>query len=242
MLKQIHCDLYKVFHRFYFYIMALALGGLCILLNAVMANQGGKAYPVSFSWQFFASVLSYGLFLLPMLTEIVLAEENREHTLKNAVSFGAARGTLFVSKFVTSVILGVILIAVVLTFYCGSSLLLLPKDAAFTADMVRGFFERVGVACIVYMAALAVSAFLSILLRRNSLFIFAYYGTIFLTDYLFKLLKISFLNSYLLKTQFSAISSAQSMMQMQMPFLVSIVTLAVFTVFGLFVFKKQDVG
>lgn len=242
MLKQIHCDLYKVFHRFYFYVMALALGGLCILLNAVMANQGGKAYPVSFSWQFFASLLSYGLFLLPMLTEIVLAEENREHTLKNAVSFGTARGTLFVSKFVTSAILGVILIAAVLAFYCGSSLLLLPKDAAFTAEMVREFFERVGAACIVYMAALAVSAFLSISLRRNSLFIFAYYGTVFLTDYLFKLLKISFLNRYLLKTQFPAISSAQSLAQMQAPFLVAAVTLVVFTACGLLVFKKQDVN
>ena len=241
MFKQLRCDLYKIFHRFYFYVLTLALGGLCILINVVLLNPQGTPAPLSLSWQFLANLLSYGLFLLPMLTEIVLAEENREHTMKNAVSFGMARNTLFLSKFLTSVVLGIILIAAILVFYGGSSLMLLPKDADFTAELVRQLFAKIGAACAVYVAALAVSAFFSILLRRNSLFIFAYYGAIFLTGYLFKLLKISFLNRYLLKSQFTDILSAQSLNQMQTPFLVAAATLVVFTVCGLLVFKRQDV-
>lgn len=240
MLKQIRCDLYKIFHRFYFYVMALALAALCVLINVVFAGQGTK-FDASVSWQFFVSLLSYGLFLLPMLTEIVLAEENREHTMKNAVSFGSPRGTLFAAKYVVSLILGVILMMVVLAFYCGSSLLLLPKNASFTEELVTGFFRQVGLACSVYAAALAVSSFLTVSLRRNSLFVFAYYGTMFLTGYLFQLLKVSFLNKYLLKTQFSAIAAAQSFGQMQFPLLVSLVTLAAFMVFGLYSFQTQDV-
>lgn len=240
MLKQIHCDLYKVFHRFYFYVMSLALAVLCTLINILFAGQGAKVDAV-FSWQFFMSMLSNGLLLLPMLTEIVLAEENREHTMKNAISFGIPRGTLFAAKYIVSLILGVVLMLVVLAFYCGSSLLLLPKSASFTAELVTAFFGQVGIACFVYAAALAVSSFLAVLFRRNSLFIFAYYGIIFLSGYLFQLLKVSFLNQYLLKTQFSAISSAQSFGQMQFPLLVSLTTLAAFMVFGLYFFQKQDV-
>lgn len=242
MLKQIRCDLYKVFHRFYFYVMAATVAGLCVLLNAVMANQNQKMFTAGFSWQFFISLLPYGLFLLPMLTEIVLAEDNREHTLKNALSFGTARGTLVTAKFVTSAVLGIFLMVEVLLFYCGSSLILLPRDASFTAESVWQFFEHVAAACAVYLAALAVSTFFAVSLRRNTLFIFAYYGTMFLTGYLFRLLGLSFLENYLLKTQFTAIKSATSFLQMQTPLLVSVVTLAAFMAFGLSVFKKQDVN
>ncbi|MCI2035897.1 MAG: hypothetical protein LKJ73_08250 [Oscillospiraceae bacterium] len=70
MLRLIHADLYKIFHRFYFYIMAASLAALCVLVNLVL-RTAGQYSAASFSWGFAVSMLSAPVFLMPMLTDIV---------------------------------------------------------------------------------------------------------------------------------------------------------------------------
>ncbi|MCI1991350.1 MAG: ABC transporter permease [Oscillospiraceae bacterium] len=239
MLRLIHADLYKIFHRFYFYIMAASLAALCVLVNLVL-RTAGQYSAASFSWGFAVSMLSAPVFLMPMLTDIVSAEEYREHTLKNTLSFGTNRTSLYFSKAITSVLLGILLMAVVLVFYCGSSLIFLPRDAKFTGDLIREFFVRAAASCSVYIASIAMAVFLTVLFRHGSLAIFIFYGAFYLTEYLFKLLRISQLNRYTLKTQIGQIAG-QPLAQLQTPVLISLVTMAVFLAAGAAVFHRRDI-
>ncbi|MCI1982783.1 MAG: hypothetical protein LKJ45_06430 [Oscillospiraceae bacterium] len=239
MLKLIHADLYRVFHRFYFYTMMAALSGLCILLVTVMkSNSFGT---VSVAWKFFLSILIYPVFLLPMLTGISAGEENRNHTLKNTVSFGVSRPVLYLSKTVSTILLGVVLMAVVLGVYCGFSFLTMTKDAAFSGGFIQDFAARVASVCLVYMAAIAISIFFTAIFRRNSLSIFLFYGVFFFTDSLFKLLHLADLNIFLLKTQIFRIESVP-VVQLFQPVLISLGTLAVFTVLGVAWFRRSDIS
>ena len=126
--------------------------------------------------------------------------------------------------------------AAVLVFYCGSSLIFLPRDAKFTGDLIREFFVRAAASCSVYIASIAMAVFLTVLFRHGSLAIFIFYGAFYLTEYLFKLLRISQLNRYTLKTQIGQIAG-----QLQTPVLISLVTMAVFLAAGAAVFHRRDI-
>lgn len=239
MLKLIHADLYKVFHRAYFYIMMAILAALCVFVN--FAIHGSGAYnTASFSVTSAISFLSFPVILLPMLTEVVSAEEYRDHTIKNTLSFGTNRTVLFLSKSISAVILGVILMVVVVVVYFGSMMILLPKDANFTSDFMREFFIRLGASCSVYVACISMAIFFTVLFNKSTLAIFLYYGAFYLTDLLFKLFHFSKGIDYLLKSQISNIT-ALPIVKLQTPVTISLVTMLVFLVAGIAVFRRRDV-
>jgi ABC-2 type transport system permease protein len=237
MLKMIHADLYKTFHRAYFFIMVLVVSGLCVAI--MFAARGGSAGNWSGATLLGSMLLDYPILLIPMLTQIVYAEEFRDHTLKNTISFGMNRTTLFVSKWLTTIILGLIMAVVVLLFFFGSAAIIFPRDAQFTWDLVKVFFERLGASCLVYIASISMSVFFIQLFNKSTLAIFLYYGAFYLTDMILKLLKYEKGIDYLLKTQISAIIS-NPIEQLRDPIIISLVTMAAFFVAGIVFFRKKD--
>lgn len=234
MFKLIHAELYKIFHRAYFFVMALCAAALCVVLMFAMRGEN-----MSKSVEFGTMLLSYPVFLLPMLTQIVSAEEFRDHTLKNTLAFGTNRTALYVAKWLTAIILGVLLAAVVLVAYFGSAALLLTKDTAFTSGLMREFFTRVGAASAVYVACISMSVFFISLMSRSTLAIFLYYGAFYLTNLLLQLFRLVWGIDYLLKTQIEAIA-ANPVSQLQQPVVISLVTMAAFFAAGLAVFRRKD--
>ena len=207
MIKLIRADLYKTFHRAYFYVMLLCLAGLAVVINLYLFRPAGSS--VSTSWTMVIGyLLPYPAFLMPMLVDIVTAEEIKEHTMKNTLSFGTGRVQLYISKVITSILLGILLGAVAIGLYCGSSALFLAHDAAFTDTMIRDFFGRVAAACTVYLAGIAASTFFAILLKRNSLYIFAYLLFLFLPQYLLRICRVPQFIDYMLIPQFNLLAAA----------------------------------
>lgn len=239
MLKLIRADFYRLFHRAYVYGLLGGLAGLSVLVNFMISRSGEYAI-ASFSWEFALEWLSLPLMLMPMLADIVFAEEYKEHTLKNIVANGTNRIALYLSKTVTSVLLGLLLAAVMLGVYCASSLLFLDRDPQFTQQLVREFFQRIGVACAVYIAGLTLANLFTVLFRRSSLSMFVYYGAVFFSPYLFRLLRLEMLQDYLLANQTGVVAKAP-MAQLSGPLEVSAVTAAVCIVFGFVFFYRQDV-
>ncbi|WBY64895.1 MAG: ABC transporter permease [Thermocaproicibacter melissae] len=237
MLKMIHADLYKTFHRAYFFIMTLVVSGLCVAL--VFAMRGGGAGNWTGATELGVELLGYPVFLIPMLTQIVYAEEFRDHTLKNTIAFGTNRTVLYISKWLTTIILGVIMAAVVLFFFFGCAALILPKDSDFTWDFMKVFFERFGASCLVYIAAISMSIFFIQLFNKSTLAIFFYYGGFYFTDLILTLIKCDKGIDYLLKTQMSAIIS-KPVDQFRDPIVITLVTMAVFFVAGIVFFRKKD--
>lgn len=240
MLKLIHADLYKVFHRPSFYLLLSGMAALAFFVNFSIARISPDNSVYS-SWMVvLIYFLSWPVLLMPVLVDLVESEEYKDHTLKNAVSYGLNRGELYCSQIVVAVILGVLVGAVALGAYCGSSLLLLKRGAQFTGAFAADFFRRVGVSCVGYAASISAAAFLAMILPKNSLFVFAFYAVIYLPQYVLRLLKLSGWSRFLLMPQFSriAVGSAQ---QMSDSLLVFLVTAAFLILLGVAFFRKKDI-
>lgn len=237
MFKMIRADLYKTFHRAYFFIMMLIVSALCVAM--VFAMRGGEYGTWSGAVMTGSALLSYPIFLLPMITQIVYAEEFRDHTLKNTISYGTNRSALYVSKWLTTIVLGVIMTAVVLAFYFGGAALILTKDPGFKWELVREFFVRLAASCSVYVAAISMSVFFIQLFNKSTLAIFLYYGGFYLTEYLLKLCHWSKGIDYLLKTQIFNIGK-NPLANLQTPVVISVITMVIFFLAGIVFFRKKD--
>ena len=240
MLKLIRADFYRLFHRVYVYVLLGSLAGLAVLVNIMIAHAGEYAL-TSFSWMFLLNWLALPMFLIPMITDVVFAEEYKEQTLKNTVSNGTNRIELYLSKTVSGVLLGLLLAVIAIGAYCASSLLFLSRDPQFTEQFVREFFQRMGAACVVYIAALTLANLSVALFRKNSLSVFAYYGAVFLSPYLFKLIRLPQVNDYLLANQVDLVAGGAAA-QLQGAMTISAVTAAIGIACGLVCFYKREVG
>lgn len=242
MLKLVRADLYKVFHRPFFYLFLAGMAALAFLVNFGVSRfpDGNSVFN---SWMVvLLYFLSWPVLLMPILIDLVGAEEYKEHTLKNTVSYGLNRTMLYCSKIVVSTLLGIILGVVALGAYCGSSLLLLKLDSSFTSAFAADFFRRVGVCCVGYAASLPIAAFFSTLLQKNSLFVFAFYAAIYLPQLLLKLFHHSGLAKYfLLMPQFSLVASG-SARQTGDSALIFLLTGLFFLAAGTALFRKKDIG
>ena len=234
MLKLIHADFYKVFHRLYFYILTVVLAGLCFI--TIFAMKGSCA---SQSIKFAIAMFSMPVFILPMVTQIVFSEEYQSHTLKNTASYGTDRTVLFISKWITSILLSAILAAVLLAVYMGGTMLILKRDAAFNSALIQEFFTRLGAACSVYIACISMSVFLAAVFNRNGFAIFLYYALFYFTGYLLLLFRLGSATKYLLKYSLDAIMQNPAT-QLQQPVVVSLVTAVAFFVGGAVLFRRKD--
>lgn len=241
MIKSIHSDLYRTFHRMYMFVLLISMAGLAVAVNIAISTGSAETASVSTSWGLVLGMFSFPMFLLPMLVDIVFAEEYKEHTLKNTVSSNTDRAVLYISKNITAILLGILLAAVTYAVWCGSSLIFLHHDVHFTSEFIQDFFTRIAAVCSDYIACIAVASFFAMLLKRSSLFVFAYYGVVFFAKYIFMLFKVPSLNKYLLSEQVIVFEQG-SMAQMQNSILICLITFVVFTVLGAIFFKKQDVS
>ena len=236
-------DLYKTFRRPFFYLFLAGMAVLAVSVNLSISRMAtAEARTVTSSWGVvLAYFLSWPMLLMPVLVDLVSAEEYKEHTLKNSAASGLSRAGLYLSKAATAAVLGVALGAVALGAYCGSSLLLLRWDPAFTAAFAADFFRRVGMSCIGYAAAIPLAAFLAMLLQKNSLFVFAYYGALVLPQLLLRIAHVPELSGvFLMMPQFSRIE-AGSISQMQPYAAVFLVTDFVLLFAGVRIFRKKEI-
>ncbi|WP_411677687.1 ABC transporter permease [Caproicibacter sp.] len=240
MLKQMRADLYKVFHRPFFYFLLAGMVVLAFFVNFSLSKVSSMN-SVYDSWIIVLMYfLSWPVLLMPILIDLVSAEEYKEHTLKNTISYGMNRAKLYCSQIAVSTILGVLVGIVALGTYCGSSLIFLKSDPSFTTAFTADFFSRVGISCIGYAAAIPIAAFFAMILQKNSLFVFAFYAVIFLPQLLLKLVHLSYLSKYLLMPQFSMLASGTNQ-QMLSSSLVFIITAIFFIILGAVFFRKKDI-
>ncbi len=240
MLKLIHADLYRCFHRLYLYLLAGALAGLCLLLSFQFRRQGDIT--AAQAWTFaLTQLFGYPLLVIPMLPDIVFTEESREHTLKNTVAFGVSRVELYVSKALTAILLGLLLAAAALAVYCGGTLLLLPRGPVFAGGLAGQFFGRFAALCSVYVGAVAVAALFTVFLHRGALAVFVYYAAVYMSRYLFPLLHLPKAADYLLVAQVRPIVSGAPDAVRQ-AVLISLATLAAFLTLGAACFRRRDVA
>jgi len=240
MLRLIHAEFYKIFRRPAFFILLVTLPLLAIAL-VLIAIRGRNAGTLTGAFLVAPQLLTYPAALLPLITELTLGEELRERTVKNTIEYGIDRRTYFVSKLISTILLGILFVILVYCTYFATAALSMPLGKGIGTDLLRATFSRVGAATAVYAAASALSLFLLTVLNRSIWAIFTYYGVFYFTDLLLKVFKLGNVSKYLLSTQVSALTGED---QPQFGFIlaVSAITFVVFCIGSLIVLQRKDLA
>jgi len=243
MVKLINADLYKSFHRMYLFIFMAFMAAASIFVNAILAYAH---LPLEASVQLILGFLMVPLFLISMFADIVTAEENKEHTLKNTISFGIPRYKLYLAKNISTILVALNVALVTLIAYLASAFLLLKPENNNVSDLLTNFALRIAVALLVYIAAATLATLLATLIKRNSLFTFAYFGLLIVPVVACKLLGLinpffSRVQNVMLYTQTQIIANVPQA-QLMNPVWITLAHIAVFVGLGIVLFKRQEIN
>ncbi len=243
MLKIIHADLYKSFHRMYLYVFMAVMSGLAIFYNVIFASQSA---PRETAFHFSLLLLAYPLYFAVMFVDIILGEENKEHTLKNTVSFGISRTKLFLAKNISAILITLAVAAVTVGVFYVSGLILLKAGSGYTTALLTDLGKRIGIALLVYLAAVVMGTFLSTVIKRNGLFIFAYFGALIVPMLVFKLLTLAnqifrHAADAMLMAQPDILVQATSAQMLNVVW-VALAHIAVFAILGVLLGKRQEIN
>ena len=243
MFKIIHADLYKSFHRMYLYVFMAIMSAMAILYNCIFASQSA---PREMAFQVTLMLLVYPLYFMVMFVDIILGEENKEHTMKNTISFGISRPKLFIAKNISAIIVSMAVAAVTVAVFFVSSLILLKPGAGYTNALLSDLGLKIAAALLVYIAAIVMGTFLATMIKRNGLFIFAYFGAIIVPVLVFKLLALA--NSgfrkvadVMLMAQTDILPQATSA-QMLTVVWVALAHIVIFGILGAVLSKRQEIN
>lgn len=182
MLNYIKAELYRTFNRKYFYfftgILAMLVISLLVFLKIIDARNS-----ISLINAMGMSVTNYMLMLpvglLVMIIDMIYAEEYKNGTLKNVVSFGASRNKLVFGKFITIIILAFITDIVVIALFWLSSALIF-EIGNFSGIKPSMYFNiiatRYCAAVILWIAVIAVGLLISTFINNSNMFLYVYFG------------------------------------------------------------------
>lgn len=142
MLNYIRAELYKLFHRKYFWITLLVMLGLeSILVGGwVFINQNGSHVCFDEALHMISYELVLGLYFTVIVGDIVFAGQYKNATLKNEVSFGLPRWRIYLGKLAAQLIAALLLCFVMMAYYVALCRLMLPADGAVSSEAALGEF------------------------------------------------------------------------------------------------------
>ncbi|MCY6484950.1 ABC transporter permease [Clostridium aestuarii] len=247
MLNYIKAELYRNFNRKYFWVYTVGIAILSLILNILLFNYGTNV-ELTMLFEALNNFLTTGLFLVLPMIDMTTAEEQKNQTLKNVVSFGISRNKLVLSKIVTAVILGIISVCIILTVFLGSGAILLGIGEQFSINILNDFILRLLVSIILWIAAISVGTFLAFFFKNSTVFAFVYAGVFFMIRSIISLLellvsdKFKCVKDILITTQFRNLS-VQSVTNDTLIFasVVGLIYIIIFTILTMLYVKKMEV-
>lgn len=243
MLKLMKSDFYKLLRRPYLYVLTGSLAFIVAFMNLSMTS-GAVTREMAFGQMY--QFLFFPLFIVAMFADITTAEEIKYGTLKNTVSFGVNRTVLYFSKLFTATILGVLSAAVILAAFLASGYLFIKPGEGFTGAFMQDFMMRMGTAVVLYIGAVSLGTMLAVLLKKSSVFGFAYAGLLLIPVMLFYILSsfCPLFSSFAKATLFMQCYSLQAMAQSQFPtaILIGVLHYLIFGLLGAYIFNRQEIN
>ncbi|MCY6960410.1 ABC transporter permease [Clostridium brassicae] len=247
MLNYIKAELYRNFNRAYYWGYIGVLSALGIVMNIISLN-GKMNVNLKGMFEFFTIILGAGMFLVLPIMDMVTAEERKNETLKNIVSFGVSRNKLVLSKIISTIILSLIAVIVILSTFFGSAVIIFGIGQDFSLNVLNTFMIKLLVSIILWTAAVSMGIFISFFFKSNVTFTFVYIGLFSMSKNIIKLLttlvsdKFKYISNILITTQFDKISP-QSATNDTLIFasLVGAVYIIVFTILTMLYVRKMEV-
>ena len=135
MISYMKSELYRLLHSKGSYLFILICSILLISANVVLAIIGHTETQfrydnTSFSLSLFYSDLIIVFILCVSVVSTVFGNEYTNHTMKNSVSYGISRGSIYLGKLIVEIIYAFVAFLIIGGLFIGSSYLLLENSNA----------------------------------------------------------------------------------------------------------------
>lgn len=248
MLNYIKAEVYRNFNRMYFWMFTIILSGFPLVLNIVGKVKGGlRGLGLTEYMDGIVIMLSVPVFIAIVFIDMTTAEEHKNLTLRNVVTFGLNRTKIVLSKFIVSTILAVSSGAIILTITLGSGTILFGLGSNFPGDIKMNII-KVLVASVLWGGAISVGIFLALVVKNNNAFsfiyimIFMFFNLILKMLIFFKFTAFKYLYDVLITTQLSVIKQQNATNHdLGTAALIGVIYILVFLALSAVYFNKQEV-
>lgn len=127
--KYFQAECYKVFRRKYLYLtLLITLLGVGLLLGGswFTYSHGNPYITFQSMANMVALILFVGIYATLMTSDMVFSDQYKWTTLKNEVSYGLSRTTIYTGKLLVSFVISILACALLLGTYIGGSWILFP--------------------------------------------------------------------------------------------------------------------
>lgn len=208
MLNYIKAELYRNFNRAQFWVYSGVIAALALMLNILLAASNSAKIDLNFLFEMITQMLFLPIFLVATFIDITTGEEQKNLTLKNAVSFGVPRSKIALSKVIVTVTLSFIAAIMIFTVFFGSGTLLFGIKEG-TLPAIGDAALRILTSVPLWIGAISIGTFIAVFLNNNTAAAFVYAGVFTLISPTIKLLtllvsdKFSYVSKILITSQFS---------------------------------------
>jgi ABC-2 type transport system permease protein len=240
-------ELYRNFNRMYFWVFTGVMAALAVAIVILSRVDNIVRLDFSMLLDTILYVMVMPVYIAAGYLDMVTAEENKNQTLRNAITFGIPRYKLVLSKLIVTVILALISAFIVLGLFYGSAAALFGIDQA-TGEVLSKVLPRLATALPLWIGAVSIGTFLGLAINNNTLFGFAYAGVFFLTSKIIMVLsyvvsdKFLKLNDYLISMRLSALKSPNlTSKDLWTSAFIGLCYTVVFTIISIVYFSKKEV-
>ncbi|BDR71062.1 hypothetical protein K144313037_24740 [Clostridium tetani] len=250
MLNYIKAELYRNFNRIYFWGYTFSIAAFAVLINILLkiSNVSETAISLVELIKISTHMLILPIFLIAAIVEMVTAEENKNLTSKNIISFGLSRNKFVLSKIIVSIILSIIAAVIILTLFFGSGTLLFGIGKGFSTSIVINFIKRLLVSTLLWIGSITICTFLASIIKNNTTFAFAYAALLVIFSKVIKLLSVFVSNKFqyiydiLISTQINKLTAPElTSSTLICAALIGIVYTIVFTVLTMICVKNKEI-
>lgn len=247
MLNYMRAELYRNLNRLYFWIFTGVLSSLLLLLVILCKVNNLPALNFTSALDLTTYLLAFPIFLVIAILDMVTAEEKKNQTLRNVVTFGVSRNMLVLSKLVVSVILAFFSAFIVLTIFYGSGTIMFGIGDGLSAAAVNDLM-RILAAVPLWIGAISVGTFLATAINNSTIFSFVYGGLFLMTSRIIKLLtilvseKFKYLQDFLITNQLGKLTAENlTSKDTIQAVLIGLAYTVVFAILSMIYFKKKEV-
>lgn len=247
MFNYIRAELYRNFNRMYFWVSTGIMAALTLAINIIASSNSISGINLSMLLDTFLYVLVMPVYIVAIFIDMVTSEENKNQTLRNAITFGIPRQKLVLSKLIVTIILAFISAFIVLGVFYGSAAAIFGIDQG-TVEVLSRVLPRLLTALPLWIGAISIGTFLAIAINNNTLFGFAYAGVFFITSKIILVLsyvvsdKFMKINDYLISTRLTALRApALTSKDLWTSALIGLCYTVIFTIISMLYFNKKEV-
>lgn len=247
MFNYIRAELYRNFNRMYFWVFTGVMAALAVAIIILSKVDNIARLDFSMLLDTILYVMAMPIYIVACFIDMVTAEENKNQTLRNAITFGIPRRKLVLSKLIVTVILSLVSAFIVLGLFYGSAAALFGIDQG-TGEVFSKVLPRLLTALPLWIGAISIGTFLGIAINNNTLFGFAYAGVFLLTSKIILVLsyvvsdKFMKINNYLISTRLTTLRNPNlTSKDLWTSALIGICYTIVFTIINMIYFSKKEV-